>query len=155
MKKFRKSVLEAIKSCDTDDFDTPHAEHCAHTVQEIGDEALKLGLPDAYRRCCVGEMLSPQAAKAILGEVLVAIDQAAKPEEKPPVPTDGPLTVKQAAEFLNVSPKTIYAACEAGTLRHLRIGEGRGTIRITKADLESFRRQNQTDSKPLIKDYLS
>ncbi|WP_158264859.1 helix-turn-helix domain-containing protein [Blastopirellula marina] len=155
MKKFRKRVLEAISSCDTDIFDTAWAEHCAQTVQEIGEEALKLGLPDAYKRCCVGDMLSPRAAKAILGEVLAEIDRNGQSEEKPPAPADAPLTVKQAAEFLNVSPKTIYAACEAGTLRHLRIGEGRGTIRITKTDLESFRRQNQTDSKPLIKDYLS
>ena len=153
MRKFKKRVLEAISSCDTDNFDTAWAEHCAQTVQEIGEEALKLGLPDAYRRCCVDEMLSVRNAKAILGEVLAAIDRNDQSEEKPPAPADGPLTVKQAAEFLNVSSKTIYAACEAGTLRHLRIGEGRGTIRITRADLAAFNRQNQTAVAP--KDYLS
>jgi excisionase family DNA binding protein len=46
-----------------------------------------------------------------------------------------PLTVSQAAEFLQVSPSTIYALCAAGKLAHSRIGVGRGTIRIKKETL--------------------
>lgn len=45
------------------------------------------------------------------------------------------LTVKQAAERLNVSPDCVYQMVEAGKLRHQRIGKGRGTIRISAADL--------------------
>lgn len=48
---------------------------------------------------------------------------------------DKPLTVRQAAERLAVSPDTIYDLCAAGKLRHQRIGRGRGTIRIRPADL--------------------
>ena len=46
-----------------------------------------------------------------------------------------PLTVKQAAERLNVSPDCIYQMIEAGKLKHRRVGNGRGTIRINPADL--------------------
>lgn len=47
-----------------------------------------------------------------------------------------PLTVKQAAQKLNVSIDTIYQLCEAGKLKHQRVGSGRGTIRIKPADLQ-------------------
>lgn len=49
---------------------------------------------------------------------------------------DTPLTVKQAAECLAVSPDTIYTLCAAGKLRHQRVGKGRGTIRIAPDDLQ-------------------
>jgi excisionase family DNA binding protein len=49
-----------------------------------------------------------------------------------------PLTVRQAAERLAVSVDSIYAACESGDLRHKRIGNGRGTIRISAADLRRY-----------------
>jgi excisionase family DNA binding protein len=45
------------------------------------------------------------------------------------------LTVKQAAERLNVSIRTVYDLCDNGRLRCQRIGVGRGTIRIRPADL--------------------
>lgn len=138
MKKFRKRVLEAIASCDTEDFDTAWAEHCAQTVQEIGEEALKLGLPEAYKRCCCGEMLSPRAAKAILGEVLAAIDQAAKPEEKP---TSGPYSVKEAAKLLRISQRKLYQDIEAGLIEHQQ-----HPIRISAAALEDYNRQRQKRS---------
>ena len=46
------------------------------------------------------------------------------------------LTVKQAAARLNVSTDTVYQLCEAGKLKHQRVGNGRGTIRILPADLQ-------------------
>lgn len=51
------------------------------------------------------------------------------------------LTVKQAAEFLTVSLTTIYDLCREGQLAHVRIGCGRGTIRITRAALDRYVRQ--------------
>jgi len=49
------------------------------------------------------------------------------------------LTIKQAAERLNVCPATVYDLCAQRKLRHVRIGgRGRGTIRIDEADLEAF-----------------
>ncbi|MEY9904348.1 excisionase family DNA binding protein [Catenulispora sp. MAP12-49] len=41
-----------------------------------------------------------------------------------------PLHVAEVAELLDVDPTTIYRAIKAGDLKALRIGRGRGTIRI-------------------------
>jgi len=45
------------------------------------------------------------------------------------------LTVKDASKLLNVSADAVYQMCDSGTLKHHRIGAGRGTIRILSADL--------------------
>ena len=52
------------------------------------------------------------------------------------LPSADVLTVKQAAERLNVSARTIYDLVECGRLRCLRVGRERGTIRIRPADLQ-------------------
>ncbi|RCS42291.1 DNA-binding protein [Bremerella cremea] len=107
------------------------------------------GLPDAVRACQIPtDGVSPAFVRNTLYVCLAYIQSG----QAKSVSTCGPLTVKQAAAYLNVSPKTIYAACESKALRHLRIGEGRGTIRINKADLEDFKRQGQS---VVAKDYLS
>lgn len=46
---------------------------------------------------------------------------------------DKPLTVKQAASRLGVSPETIYSLVESKKLRHQRVGRA---IRIYPADLQ-------------------
>lgn len=48
-----------------------------------------------------------------------------------------PLTVKEAAKFLGVSPQTVYAWVERRQIPHLRV-MGRN-IRFLKSDLEPFR----------------
>jgi excisionase family DNA binding protein len=48
-----------------------------------------------------------------------------------------PLTVKQAAKFLGVSPQTVYLWVERKQIPHLRV-MGRN-IRFLKSDLETFR----------------
>lgn len=62
------------------------------------------------------------------------------------------LTVREVADVLRVSLGTVYALVDAGKLDCLRIGTGRGTIRILEDDLrrymESCRRA--TDG-PLLK----
>ncbi len=52
-----------------------------------------------------------------------------------------PLSVKGAAEFLQVSADAIYSLCQSGKLRHHRVGNHRGTIRIMPVDL--IRLQNE------------
>src|SRR5262249_36837626 len=52
--------------------------------------------------------------------------------------TMGILTVKQAAERLQVAATTIYNLCARKVLRHIRVGRGRGTIRIRQTDLDAF-----------------
>ena len=48
-----------------------------------------------------------------------------------------PLTVKEAANFLGVSPQTVYLWVERKQIPHLRV-MGRN-IRFLKSDLHSFR----------------
>ncbi len=48
------------------------------------------------------------------------------------------LTVKGAAEILNVSQGLIYALCAQGKLEHERYGLGRGTIRIREDALAQY-----------------
>lgn len=50
---------------------------------------------------------------------------------------DRPLTVKEAANFLGVSPQTVYLWVERKQIPHLRV-MGRN-IRFLKSDLHSFR----------------
>jgi excisionase family DNA binding protein len=53
-------------------------------------------------------------------------------------PTDErPLTVREAAKFLGVSPQTVYLWVERKQIPHLRV-MGRN-IRFLKSDLEPFR----------------
>ena len=50
---------------------------------------------------------------------------------------DYPMTVRDAARFLGVSPQTVYLWVERRQIPHLRV-MGRN-IRFLKADLEPFR----------------
>ena len=50
---------------------------------------------------------------------------------------DNPLTVREAAKFLGVSPQTVYLWVERKQIPHLRV-MGRN-IRFLKSDLEPFR----------------
>lgn len=45
------------------------------------------------------------------------------------------MTIKQAAERLNVSEKTVRNLIKSGRLGHHRIGAGRGVIRISEQSL--------------------
>jgi len=47
-------------------------------------------------------------------------------------------TVKDVAQRLNVSPSCIYQLVETGKIPHHRIGLGRGAIRFSEEDIESF-----------------
>jgi len=53
------------------------------------------------------------------------------------VASELPLTVKEAAKFLGVSPQTVYLWVERKQIPHLRV-MGRN-IRFLKSDLEPFR----------------
>lgn len=47
-------------------------------------------------------------------------------------------TVKECAEILRVSPATVYQLCARRKLPHVRVGAGRGTIRIREEDLAAY-----------------
>ena len=57
--------------------------------------------------------------------------QISKPKE------EYPLTVREAAKYLGVSPQTVYLWVERKQIPHLRV-MGRN-IRFLKSDLDSFR----------------
>ncbi len=48
------------------------------------------------------------------------------------------LTVADVAKRLRCSPSLVYALCAAGKLQHHRLGLGRGTLRVTEAQLGEF-----------------
>jgi excisionase family DNA binding protein len=60
-----------------------------------------------------------------------AQQQTSKPKE------EYPLTVREAANYLGVSPQTVYLWVERKQIPHLRV-MGRN-IRFLKSDLETFR----------------
>ena len=57
-----------------------------------------------------------------------------RPREQP---VELPMTVKEAAKFLGVSPQTVYLWVERKQIPHLRV-MGRN-IRFLRSDLEPFR----------------
>jgi excisionase family DNA binding protein len=64
------------------------------------------------------------------------------------------LTVKEVAERLKVSIGCVYQLITERRLQHLRIGCGRGAIRIREDDLSSFLdgcRVQQHPRQPLLK----
>ena len=54
-----------------------------------------------------------------------------------PAADERPLTVREAAKYLGVSPQTVYLWVERKQIPHLRV-MGRN-IRFLKSDLETFR----------------
>ena len=58
-------------------------------------------------------------------------------KQQPPSADEFPLTVREAAKFLGVSPQTVYLWVERKQIPHLRV-MGRN-IRFLKSDLEPFR----------------
>ncbi len=48
------------------------------------------------------------------------------------------MKVREAAKRLEVSSSIVYGLCAQGRLPHVRVGLGRGTIRISEDDLKSF-----------------
>jgi excisionase family DNA binding protein len=51
------------------------------------------------------------------------------------------MTVREAAERLGVSAQTVYQLCAARKLRHVRIGLGRGTVRISEEAIAEYLRR--------------
>src|SRR5262249_18440634 len=47
-------------------------------------------------------------------------------------------TVREVAELLSISAQAVYQLCTKKKLRHLRLGIGRGTLRIPASALDEF-----------------
>ena len=58
-------------------------------------------------------------------------------------------TVKTAAEILgNISEATVYSLCQRKLLGHVRIGAGRGVIRIRQGDIDAYLRNREVEPTP-------
>jgi excisionase family DNA binding protein len=66
-------------------------------------------------------------------------------EDRDQVHTELPMTVREAARFLGVSPQTVYLWVEKKQIPHLRV-MGRN-IRFLRSDLEPFRAQFKQEVK--------
>jgi len=126
MNEYRKWLRAEIAALTDPEPDLPMCEGAAATVREAGRRAAACGLPALAQRCNIKTVaLALPVARVLLAECLAA--------------TEGKgdlLTVREAAGRLGVSSKTIYALVAAGKLRHQRVGNGRGAIRIRPADLD-------------------
>ena len=60
-------------------------------------------------------------------------------------------TVQEAAKVLRVSPSAVYDLCRIRSLPHLRVGTGRGVIRIAQADLETYLQNAYSTSSSVAK----
>ncbi len=54
------------------------------------------------------------------------------------------LTVKEVAKYFRVSDRTVYNWIDLGYLRAIKVGDGRGTVRIPLDALEEFERRFKT-----------
>lgn len=54
----------------------------------------------------------------------------------------------EIAEMFRVAERTVYNWVDFGYLRAIKVGEGRGTIRIPEDAVEEFIRNNQTLLEP-------
>lgn len=58
------------------------------------------------------------------------------------------LTVYEIAKMLKVSQRTVYNWIDYGYLKAIKVGNGKGTIRVLKSDLELFLKENANIDKP-------
>ena len=133
--EFSKWLSAEIAELNAPESDLDICEGAASVVREARRIAQSLGYPDLVPSCKT-DLLALTTARNILSRALAVIDP----------PNSGPLTVKQAAKRLNVSPKTIYAMIEKGTLRCQRIGRA---IRINPRDLDGLNDTRETVFKHL------
>ncbi len=63
------------------------------------------------------------------------------------------MKVREAAKRLEVSASIVYGLCAQGRLPHVRVGLGRGTIRISEDDVRSFLEscRPEPSTKPTLK----
>lgn len=61
------------------------------------------------------------------------------------------LTVRESAEQLGCSEALVYLLCSDRRLPHVRLGTGRGTIRIAEEDINEFVKSCRIDAHSLSK----
>lgn len=82
-----------------------------------------------------------KVARMLIASGLDLSDTTSQPEQQ----RTEPYRVSEVAAALDVHPSTVYREVEAGRLRALRIGHGRGAIRIPVDAFEEYKRK-RTDA---------
>lgn len=126
--KLKRQIKYYLQSFD-DDSETAETRHdeTIGAIREIQNCAIELGLPRVAEVCSSVKtrFLALSSARIVLSECLSLLKA-----------DSDLLTVKQAADRLGVSQRTIYDLVACGRLRCQRVGVGRGTIRIQPSDLD-------------------
>jgi excisionase family DNA binding protein len=138
MKEFAKWLRQQLQWIDANEHFPERGlelyDSLADILADCRKRAAAVGLPAAVEACNIRPgPITPNACRTALAACLAAIPA------KPARPAGGPLTVQEAAELLNLPRRTVNDLCSTGKIRHHRLGNGRGTIRIDLADLEAFR----------------
>jgi excisionase family DNA binding protein len=143
MNAYRRWLREQLAALDEfaqhPDPDHDQYDGIADVIADARRRAADAGLPDAVQACRVRRGgLTATAARMILQSCLASAVKGTRPRggRLGRIAPDAPLSVKQASEPYNVAVRTLYALVADGSLRHSRVGTGRGTIRINPADLK-------------------
>ncbi len=92
---------------------------------------LKLSSGDQDRRgSAEAASIAGSAEAASPGPLLTEAGGKCPPEKN--------FTVKEAAALLSISAQSVYKMCSQKKVRHLRLGIGRGTVRIPASALDDF-----------------
>lgn len=66
-----------------------------------------------------------------------------------------PLSVKQVAGRWGVSRSIVYALVASGALPHVRVGLGRGTIRVEAEDADRYEQQKKRDDERVFAEHFA
>ena len=115
---------------------------CRRALRLTGDQAAKLGFADAVERCAKAEPDLTEARAAL--SFCLSLCKS----------DHDTMSVAEASQKYGIPTRTIYALCEDNQILHHRVGKGRGTIRITEADFETYLRQCRTEGQAGSTDYV-
>lgn len=126
--EFQKWLKAEIAKLDDPEPEENQLYEAVAAIRNAGRLAIALELPEVAKICegVRTQALRLPVAQRILTECLNAIED------------DDYLTVKEAADRLKCSERTVYDLVRSGRLHAQRLGKGRGAIRIASADLKNI-----------------
>jgi len=77
------------------------------------------------------------AAMLTLGAILAGQNGAEKPTEEPGLEPEL-FTVPEAAKWLSISERALRDLVASDSIRYIRLGNGRGSIRFTRQNLQDY-----------------
>ena len=133
MKSYLLRVLNQINDLNPELDILESGESLRALIHEVEMMASRAGQPNVVKICqsVTSPMIGVKAARLIVSQCIESIE-----------PEDGqPLTVKQAAEKLQISERKIYQLCNDGELRHRK-----SPIRIEPGDLDLYVERSKKDN---------